>query len=116
MVFDVVAGASGMLAACTRELIAPAPTSTAAERPRNPLREIMIGSSLSLTGCFACCGGTGRRALRRSAPPDEQNAEQLAATEPDIAKGLDDRDICREPLSRFGQECEHVDLHRVVAK
>src|SRR6266496_3008153 len=98
MVFDVVAGASGMLAACTRELIAPAPTSTAAECPRNPLREIMIGSSLSLTGCIGCCGGAGHRALRRSAAPDEQNAEQLAAAEPEIANSLDGRDIRREPL------------------
>src|SRR6266536_2800381 len=105
-----------MLAARTRELIALTPTSTAAERPRNSLREIMIGSSLSLTGCIACRGGAGCRALRRSAAPDEHNAEQLAAAQPEVAKGLDGRDIRREPLPRFGQEREHVDLHRVVAK
>jgi hypothetical protein len=41
MVFVVVVGASGILAACARPLIMLAPASTAAD-PIKPLRDIMV--------------------------------------------------------------------------
>src|SRR5882724_1116184 len=109
-------GASGMAAAWTRPLTAPAPISAAV--PRNPLREYIF--SLRSMAAAGRLGGRGR-SLRTVPAPTARSAAvdgglQFGLREPEVAFGLDGRAQRRDPLPRFRQQGEDVDLHAREAK
>src|SRR5690349_4395924 len=108
-------GASGMAAACTRPLTAPAPASTAAV-PRKPLRDNMVRLL-----CDSMGGGGGldrRRGARLrhcGVAAADDGGEQIGAGEPEVALGVDRRDGRIDALPCLGQQRELIELHGAVA-
>src|SRR6266436_7421217 len=109
-------GASGMLAAWARPLIAVALASAVAV-PRKLLRDNM-GFSISVSAAAGRLGGrrgTGfLLGVRATAAVDR--GLQFRLCQPEVALGLDRRAQRRDALPRLGQQGEHVDLHAAEAK